>query len=187
MFVRVFIELHLLYFIKYKGQSRAEPTTVLKLTCSTICRVSSDHTTFPEVHLSCTRSSETTPYASRAACLPLINIPQTVVETVFFPESCCVCVCVSLSDRSPPTTVKVVLLWRGLFSFSCYTTGGHCSVCLHTLRSLWANICRKLTVRVNFIWILGECYDFWTLQLHGKYNKILFFLELFSNFSVYSF
>lgn len=71
-------------------------------------------------------------------CLPLINIPQTVVETDFFVTL----LCVPLSARSPwlwPGGMHVKLLWRA--PFSCCTTGGHCSVCLHTERSLFGDAC----------------------------------------------
>lgn len=99
--------------------------TYQTLTCSTIRWVSYDHTTFHEVHLSCTHSNKTTPYASRAVCLPLINILQTVVETVFFSKL----QCVPLSAWSPSlwprgNACEAEQLWRG--PFSCRTTGGHC-------------------------------------------------------------
>lgn len=49
------------------------------------------------------KKSETTAYASRAVCLPLINIPQTVVETRFFFFKAAVCAFVS---QEPLTTTE---------------------------------------------------------------------------------
>lgn len=110
-----------------------------KLTCSAICSASKDHTTLPEVHLSSTQSTETTPHASRRVCLPLINTLEAVVENVFFsfpflPEL----LYAPLSHTSPQrwgAGNHATPSSSGGHLLTGYTTRGHC-FCLDSQRAL---------------------------------------------------
>lgn len=69
----------------------------------------------------------------------------------FFPFQAAVCVFVR---QEPPDHCERGAALKGPF-FSCYTTGGHCSVCLHILGSLSANtfatdIKRQMTSQTKF-------------------------------------